>query len=41
MGVQVGRPAPEFTAGAFHEGASKEVSLSDYKGRWVMLAVKS
>ena len=37
MNVQAGRPAPDFTAQAFHEGRQKEVKLSDYKGAWVML----
>jgi alkyl hydroperoxide reductase subunit AhpC len=37
MSIQVGRAAPDFTAGAFHQGTSKQVKLSDYKGRWVML----
>jgi alkyl hydroperoxide reductase subunit AhpC len=37
MSIQVGRPAPDFTAAAFHQGTSKQVKLSDYKGKWVML----
>jgi alkyl hydroperoxide reductase subunit AhpC len=37
MSIQVGRPAPDFTAAAYHRGTSKQVKLSDYKGRWVML----
>jgi len=37
MSIQVGRPAPDFTANAFHQGMSKQVKLSDYKGKWVML----
>ena len=37
MNVQAGRPAPDFTAQAFHEGKQREVKLSDYKGAWVML----
>lgn len=37
MDVQVGRPAPDFTANAFHEGTTKEVKLADYRGGWLML----
>ena len=37
MSIQVGRPAPDFAAAAFYQGTSKQVKLSDYKGKWVML----
>ncbi len=37
MAVQIGRPAPEFTADAYHKGDMTQVSLSDYKGKWVVL----
>lgn len=37
MGVMVGRKAPDFTAKAFHKGAEKEIKLSDFNGKWVML----
>jgi alkyl hydroperoxide reductase subunit AhpC len=37
MSVQAGREAPDFTAKAYHEGASKEIKLTDYKGKWLML----
>ena len=37
MSVQVGKEAPQFTATAFHEGTSKDIKLSDYKGKWLML----
>jgi alkyl hydroperoxide reductase subunit AhpC len=37
MDIQVGREAPNFIANAFHEGTAKEIKLSDYKGKWVML----
>jgi alkyl hydroperoxide reductase subunit AhpC len=37
MDVLVGTKAPEFTAKAFYKGAAKEIKLSDYKGKWVML----
>ena len=29
--------APDFTAPAFHEGTFKEIKLSDYLGKWVLL----
>ncbi len=32
-----GKPAPNFTAEAFHNGEVHKVSLSDYKGKWVVL----
>ena len=35
--VKVGKPAPEFTASAFHNGKFMNVSLSEYKGKWVLL----
>lgn len=36
--VKVGKKAPEFTAKAYFKGAiDKEVSLSDYKGKWLVL----
>ena len=35
--VKVGKPAPEFTASAFHKGKFMNVSLSEYKGKWVLL----
>ncbi len=35
--VKVGGPAPEFTAPAFHEGRFMNISLSEYKGKWVLL----
>ena len=37
MGIQVGKEAPDFTAKAYHDGAAKEIRLSDYRGNWVML----
>ena len=33
----VGQPAPQFKAQAFFDGQMKEVSLSDYKGKWIVL----
>lgn len=35
--IKVGKPAPLFTAPAFHEGKFINVSLEDYKGKWVLL----
>jgi len=37
VSVQVGKEAPGFTAMAYHEDAAKEIELSDYRGKWVML----
>ena len=37
MSVQVGREAPSFTAKAYQEGKAKEIKLTDYKGKWLML----
>ena len=37
MDIQVGRQAPDFTAGAFHEGAARQIKLADFRGTWVML----
>lgn len=35
--VKVGKPAPGFTAPAFHEGKFMNISLDEYKGKWVLL----
>ena len=35
--VKVGGLAPEFTAPAFHNGRFMNISLSEYKGKWVLL----
>lgn len=35
--IQVGKPAPDFTAPAFFKGAFAEMNLADYRGKWVML----
>lgn len=35
--IKVGKPAPDFTAPAFFEGKFVNVSLSEYKGKWVLL----
>ncbi len=33
----VRRPAPEFSGAVWHNEAIKNVNLSDYKGKWVIL----
>jgi peroxiredoxin (alkyl hydroperoxide reductase subunit C) len=35
--VQVGKPAPDFTLNAYYKGGFKQVSLSEFKGKWVLL----
>ena len=35
--IKVGKPAPDFTAAAFHKGIFVNVSLSELKGKWVIL----
>jgi len=35
--VKVGKPAPDFTAPAFHNGKFMNYSLSEFKGKWVLL----
>jgi len=37
MIAQVGKPAPDFEASAYVDGGFKNVKLSDYKGKWVVL----
>lgn len=37
MRVQVGKPAPDFEASAYISGGFKNIKLSDYKGKWVIL----
>jgi len=34
---EIGKPAPEFTGTAVVDGAFKDISLSDYKGKYVVL----
>ncbi|MFH1399989.1 MAG: alkyl hydroperoxide reductase subunit C [Nanoarchaeota archaeon] len=36
--VKVGHKVPDFKAQAFHKGDTKTISLSDYKGKWVIMA---
>jgi peroxiredoxin (alkyl hydroperoxide reductase subunit C) len=33
----VGKPAIDFEANAYHDGKFKNVKLSDYKGKWMVL----
>ncbi|NLV16581.1 MAG: redoxin domain-containing protein [Syntrophomonadaceae bacterium] len=35
--IKVGKPAPDFTAPAFFKGKFVNVSLSEFKGKWVVL----
>jgi len=35
--ARVGEPAPDFELSAFHEGGFKNVKLSDYKGKWIVV----
>ena len=35
--ARVGRPAPDFEVNAYVDGGFKNVKLSDYKGKWVVL----
>jgi peroxiredoxin (alkyl hydroperoxide reductase subunit C) len=37
MIAQVGKPAPDFEASAYIDGGFKNIKLSDYKGKWVVL----
>lgn len=35
--VAVGKPAPDFKARAYYQGRFVDVSLSEFKGKWVVL----
>ncbi len=35
--IQVGKPAPDFVAPAYHKGQFTSVKMSDYLGKWVVL----
>ncbi len=37
MTTLVGQPAPDFEATALHNGEFKNIKLSDYLGKWVVL----
>lgn len=38
MELAIGKPAPDFTAEAFHDGRIKKISLKQLRGKWVVLA---
>jgi len=35
--ARVGKPAPDFELSAFHQGGFKNIKLSDYKGKWIVI----
>ncbi len=37
MLARVGQPAPDFEATAYQNGGFKNVKLSDYKGKWIVI----
>ena len=37
--IQVGKPAPDFVAPAYHNGEFVSVKLSEYLGKWVVLCL--
>lgn len=37
MHATVGKEAPDFEASAYHEGGFKNIKLSDFRGKWVLL----
>ncbi len=37
MIARVGKPAPDFEASAYADGGFKNIRLSDYKEKWVVL----
>jgi peroxiredoxin (alkyl hydroperoxide reductase subunit C) len=37
MSAQVGKPAPDFETSAYVDGEFKNVKLSEFLGRWVVL----
>jgi AhpC/TSA family len=37
MSVSVGKPAPDFEASAYLNGGFKNIKLSDYKKKWVVV----
>ncbi len=37
--IQVGKPAPDFVAPAYHKGSFISVKLSDHLGKWVVLCL--
>lgn len=37
MSARVGQKAPDFKAPAYYQGKFTDVSLSDFRGKWVLL----
>lgn len=37
MLARVGKPAPDFEATAYQNGGFKNIKLSDYKGKWIVI----
>ena len=37
MLARVGKPAPDFELSAYFQGGFKNVKLSDYKGKWIVI----
>jgi hypothetical protein len=37
MIARVGKPAPDFEATAFIDGGFRNIRLSEYKGKWIVL----
>jgi hypothetical protein len=37
MTAKIGKTAPDFEAGAFIEGGFRNIRLSEFKGKWVVL----
>jgi hypothetical protein len=37
MIAKVGKPAPDFEAAAYVNGGFKNIKLSDYRGKWLVL----
>ncbi len=35
--ARVGKPAPDFELSAFFGGGFKNIKLSDYKGKWIVV----
>jgi peroxiredoxin (alkyl hydroperoxide reductase subunit C) len=35
--ARVGKPAPDFELSAFIKGGFKNIKLSDYKGKWIVI----
>ncbi len=37
MLARVGKPAPDFELSAYIEGGFRNIKLSDYKGKWIVI----